>query len=277
MSDDQHNSESEARTIAATEKFLDVLDTVPNLRSAAFVEDPVVDKWSQGFKFHGLVGVFDNISDLGTHTEGLERGAVRKYMATGQSVPFLLEHNDGRPPIATTHAKTLQVAESPKGVEVDADVPDTTDGRDLYILTKRGDIRGMSWGAVVGRGNSKITLRNGKPHRMIQGFKRILDVSATWNPAYPATTAEFRSSAEFRSAAMQFAGQPDLLQLLLGGDFPQPQEMGDTVMEEEAEARSDGLPDSVVSGVAASLSVAARKRALEVFLLSTGGIKDAQR
>ena len=254
----------------AQQKFLDALDTVPSLRSASFTEAPVTEKWSQGFKFHGSVGVFGTASDLGLHTEELERGVFRKYMANGASVPFLLEHNSNRLPLATTHAKTLRIEESPTAVEVEADIADTSDGRDLYVSTQRGDVRGMSWGAVVGRGNSKVTLRNGKPHRLITGFKKVVDVSATWDPAYPSTTAEFRSSAEFRTAAMQFLGQPDVLQLLLEGDFPQLENLGSQSEEEETETRSES-EHTEASGVTGSLSVAARNRALALFLLEHGG------
>jgi phage head maturation protease len=51
----------------------------------------------------------------------------------------------------------------------------------------------MSFGFVAGAGNSKVEQRGGKPHRSLTGFKRLLDVSPTWDPAYTGTSAELRS------------------------------------------------------------------------------------
>jgi hypothetical protein len=63
----------------------------------------------------------------------------------------------------------------------------------VKALVDPGDLRGMSFGFVAGRGNSKLEQRAGKPHRVISGFKRLLDVTTTWNPAYPQAEAQFRS------------------------------------------------------------------------------------
>ena len=48
-------------------------------------------------------------------------------------------------------AKTLRLAEDSKGLHVEADLPETTYGRDLSISMQRGDIYSMSFGFSVRR------------------------------------------------------------------------------------------------------------------------------
>jgi phage head maturation protease len=65
----------------------------------------------------------------------------------------------------------------------------------VKALVGSGDLKGMSIGFVVGRGNSRIEHRSGKVHRTITGFKKLLDCCVTFDPAYAGTSAEVRSAA----------------------------------------------------------------------------------
>lgn len=82
------------------------------------------------------------------------------------------------------------------------------------MLVDRGDLGGMSYGFIAGRGNSRLELRSGKPHRTITGIRKLVDVSLTADPAF--VTAE----ASFRALALANADDPELLRELLDGSEP---------------------------------------------------------
>lgn len=159
-------------------------------RSVAFTD---IDASNDGGTFTGYAAVFDHEADLGDFTESISRGAFRKALAGGGNVPMLYDHNMGLPVLATTGAGTLKLKEDGKGLRVEANVARHFIGDAVREMVSRGDIRGMSFGFVAGRGNSKVEQRGGKPHRNLTGFKRLLDISPTWDPAYTSTSAELRS------------------------------------------------------------------------------------
>jgi HK97 family phage prohead protease len=252
-----------------TDELFAALDTVPNLRSAAF-DEVEVGQWSEGFRFEGHAAVFDTDADVGNFTESVERGAFRKVLASDENIPMFYDHQRGLPLLASTRAGTLTLTEDVKGLAVVADIADTSLGRDLRVLAARGDVRAMSYGFVVGRGNSKVEMRGVKAHRSLTGFKHLLDVSPTWDPV-------FRSAeGQFRSLTMQYADDPDALQQLHAGAYPQLVEQGSALENEELvvdertdeereaaeleEARSNTPPEGETSG--AHTQRAARKRRL---------------
>jgi HK97 family phage prohead protease len=160
-------------------------------RSVAFTD---VDASADGGKFTGYAAVFDAEADLGDYTESIARGAFRKALAGGGNVPMLYDHNPGLPVLATTGGGTLKLKEDGKGLRVEANVARHFVGDAVREMVQRGDIRGMSFGFIAGAGNSRVEQRSGgKPHRSLIGFKRLLDVSPTWDPAYQGTNAELRS------------------------------------------------------------------------------------
>lgn len=163
----------------------------PTFRSVAFDD---IDVAADGGKFVGYAAVFDDEANIaGMFTESIQRGAFRKVLAKGQNVPMLYDHNPGLPALATTRGGTLRLKEDERGLRVEADVADHFIGHAVRELVKRGDISGMSFGFVAGKGNSKMDTRRTPPHRSLIGFERLLDVSPTWDPAYDSTSAELRS------------------------------------------------------------------------------------
>lgn len=161
-----------------------------------------VDLDSEGLRFSGYAAVFDREADIGEFTEEIRRGAFRKVLATGQNVPMYWDHDPRVPPLATTRSGTLKLKEDATGLRVEAELdPDHYMTPTLRSMIRRGDVSGMSFGFIAGKGNSTVEMRNSKPHRVLTGFKSLLDVSPTWNPAYDGTSAELRSAlAEIRSA-----------------------------------------------------------------------------
>lgn len=173
---------------------LAALDLVPNFRAAALDEISMVENTEGGFNFAGHAAVFAQTADLGEFTEEILPGAFRSVLAEGQNIPLLHEHRQDQL-LATTGSGRLQLAEDERGLKVVASMVKTDLSERVKALVDSGDLRGMSFGFVAGKGNSNIDRRRGKAHRTITGFKRLLDVTTTWDPAYVGTEAQFRTAA----------------------------------------------------------------------------------
>jgi HK97 family phage prohead protease len=181
-------------------------------RSVAFTD---IDVKNDGWSFSGYATVFDVVADMGDYTEDVKRGSIRKALPMSGNVPMVYDHNMTLPILATTEAGTLGLKEDGKGMAVRTDLPKHFMGEAVRELVQRGDIRGMSFGFIAGPGNSRLERRDGRPHRSLIGFKKILDVSPTWDPAYQGTSAELRSLR----AAVADAARDDLETLLRAPDI----------------------------------------------------------
>ena len=263
------------------DEYWEGLALIPNLRSARFT-DMEMTETAAGFHYRGHAAVFDEVAvlseavpGLGRATEEIKRGAFRKVLQRPDNIPLTLEHDPAKV-LATTGSRTLTLAEDMKGLAVDAEMPNTSLARDLKALVDADVVKGMSFGFVAGPpadGNWTARRTADGIHRALTGFKKLLDVCATWNPTYPSATAQFRSMA------VKYAEQPELLQQILAGAYPAQLEDGaaaemaaddeDTSAELDAEAL-----EPAATGVAEHRSVAARKRALSFIVLTTGGIDD---
>lgn len=246
------------------DQFFSAYDEVPNQRSAQF-SDIDVSEVPSGLLFDGLAAVFDDVTDLGEWVEEVRHGAFRKVLAGNPGVPLLHEHNSEQL-LAHTQSGRLRLFEDARGLRVSANMAVTDLSQRVKTLVESGDIRGMSWGGIVGRGNSEHQFRDGKPHRVIKNFKKLLDVSTTWDPAYARCEAQFRSLG----LAMKDLDDSLPLQQLLSGMYPvQFQERA-----EEVEPEQETLPseeEQPPSGVSEAPLLAAKKRRLSLLTLSLEG------
>jgi HK97 family phage prohead protease len=122
--------------------------------------------------------------------ERIAPGAFRKSLKSRNTIKMYMNH-DSSMLLASTRSKTLRLEEDSRGLLVNADLPDTTVGRDLSVLMQRGDVDSMSFGFSVPAGGDKWSddgmnreLRNVRLHEVsvVTGF-----------PAYKATSANVRS------------------------------------------------------------------------------------
>ena len=170
-----------------------------------------------GWGFRGLASPYDEVADIGEFTEEFMRGAYRKPLASGDNTRLVYDHSPPHVPVlATLRGKTLQMKDDARGLVVRGQIAKHYMGEAARELINRGDIKGMSPGFIVGKGNSDITLRDGKPHRVIKSLKHLIEVSLTPDPAYAGTTAELRSLWAFRMAESLEASQHALM-----GAYPQ--------------------------------------------------------
>ncbi|MFA7308253.1 MAG: HK97 family phage prohead protease [Hyphomicrobium sp.] len=147
----------------------------------------------------GYAAVFGEAADIGGYfREIISRGAFSASLKGGD-VRAYFEHDRGRV-LGRSSAKTLRVDEDSKGLAVEIDLPDTTDGRDARELIERGDISGMSIGMIVRKQEWDET--TDPPTRTITDAE-LIEVSIVSEPAYEGTTIAMRSLEAARKERRQ--------------------------------------------------------------------------
>ncbi|RVL37994.1 HK97 family phage prohead protease [Sinorhizobium meliloti] len=143
----------------------------------------------------GYAAVFNSDADIGGWwTERIAPGAFAETISG--DVRALVDHDMGRV-IGRTKSGTLRLSEDSKGLRVEIDIPNTTDGNDLWELVERGDISGMSFGFSVTKQSWDETID--PPTRTIEAVD-LFEVSAVAWPAYDDTEIGKRSLQEWRDA-----------------------------------------------------------------------------
>lgn len=147
----------------------------------------------------GYAATFGDVADIGGYfKEVLARGAFTKTLQTAD-VRAYYGHERARL-LGRTSAGTLRLSEDAKGLAVEIDLPDTTDGRDVRTLIERGDITGMSFGFTVTRQEWNEAVD--PPTRTILEVE-LHEVSIVSEPAYDGTSIALRSLDEARKERRQ--------------------------------------------------------------------------
>lgn len=137
----------------------------------------------------GYAAVFNERADIGGYFhEVIAPGAFSDSLATAD-VRAYFGHDSGRV-LGRTSSGTLRLSEDDRGLAVEIDLPDTSDGRDARELIARGDITGMSFGFVVARQEWDET--GDIPVRTIHSVD-LIEVSIVSDPAYDGTSIALRS------------------------------------------------------------------------------------
>lgn len=142
----------------------------------------------------GYAAVFNSTTDFGYFREVIAPGAFTETLKTAD-VRAYFDHDRGRV-LGRKSAGTLRLHEDSRGLAVEIDLPDTTDGRDVRTLIERGDVSGMSFGFIVRKQQWDETVA--PPLRMIQQVD-LLEVSIVSEPAYADTSIALRSLDHVRT------------------------------------------------------------------------------
>lgn len=139
-------------------------------------------------RLSGYAAVFNDASVPLPFSERIAPGAFRKTLSETPDVRLLINH-EGLP-LARTKNGTLTLSEDEVGLRFDADLPDTTEARDLWTLIQRGDVDQMSFAFRVIRQkwSADRTERTLTEVSLADG-----DVSVVTYPAYPTTSVEARA------------------------------------------------------------------------------------
>ncbi len=169
--------------------------------AAVFDKEALIyeSEWS-GYKFYEKVNrnAFDDadMSDV-----------VMKY-----------NHDDQSLVLARTRNKTLQLTTDDHGLKIRAELANTTAGRDIYELIKRGDLDKMSFAFTVSETNVRDSTEDKVYVREILKFDKIFDVSVVDFPAYDDTeisTVEGRSADYFKQMEEEIREKEQRKKLLL--------------------------------------------------------------
>lgn len=147
----------------------------------------------------GYAAIFDVATDVcGCWIETIAPGAFTATLRSAD-VLALYSHRTDRV-LGRTSSGTLRLTEDSKGLAVEIDLPDTTDGRDLAVLIERGDVKGMSFGFITRKQQWDETVE--PPKRTVQEVE-LIEVTITAFPQYPETEIGLRSLEQFRDERRQ--------------------------------------------------------------------------
>jgi HK97 family phage prohead protease len=132
--------------------------------------------------------------------EQFDTKACDRALDEDQDVRLLVDHDPSRL-LARTASKTMTLDADKRGLLVDAELADTSVGRDTAVLLKRGDLSAMSL-AFITKKEQWETLDDGTDLRTILDVD-LYDVSIVAYPANPETDASIRS-------ALEAAGYPSI-------------------------------------------------------------------
>lgn len=155
------------------------------------------------YTLYGLPIVYDSRTDIGWFDEIIEKGALAKTDL--KDVRFLVNHDVSKIPLARSRNNnknsTMRLNVTDKGleVEIDLDVENNSDARNLYSAVTRGDITGMSFMFSIDAEEWE-NLDTEHPTRRVKSISTVVEVSAVTFPAYEATEIYARDKNALDSA-----------------------------------------------------------------------------
>lgn len=136
---------------------------------------------SNGPTVEGYAALFNNITDMGTYYESIERDAFND--ADLSDVRLLINH-DGIP-LARTKSGTMAVMVDERGLRYLATLDQTEQAYQLASAARRGDLNQSSFAFTIQK--QRWTETRGRAHRVIEKIGVVTDVSPVTYAAYPDT------------------------------------------------------------------------------------------
>ncbi|WP_462379568.1 HK97 family phage prohead protease [Pseudomonas sp. Marseille-QA0892] len=148
----------------------------------------------KGRTLYGYAALFNSETTVGDFAEVIRPGAFARTLSapTAANIRAIYEH-DNRSLLGKVGSSTLRLREDDKGLAFELDLPDTSLGRDLAELVKRGDVSGCSFGFIPAK---ETWLSNLRELRDVD----LYEITLTASPAYPETTVQVRSKQPLRLA-----------------------------------------------------------------------------
>jgi HK97 family phage prohead protease len=150
----------------------------------------------------GYAAVFDKLSlEMGSagkrFKERLMPGAFRATLLSGDEVLAFYHHGlaggmmGATMPLGSTRDGSLRLSEDAHGLAFALDLPETTQGKDLAVLARRGTVRGASF--AFARAKDSWHRDETGLVRTVHEIEGLQDVSPTHSPAYEETVIAVRS------------------------------------------------------------------------------------
>lgn len=138
---------------------------------------------SDGMQFEGYAAIFDSASEPLPFREYIKPGAFTRSLKARNDIKLLWNHDAGAI-LGSTRAGTLSLVEDARGLKVSATLANTTTGRDVAELLRRGDVDSMSFGFSTPAGGDSWSSDGSE--RTLKSV-RLHEVSIVGFPAYTAT------------------------------------------------------------------------------------------
>ena len=148
----------------------------------------------------GYAAVFNSLSEeMWGFRERIDSAA---FEGTDMTDVRALFNHDPNMLLARSSSGTLSLSVDEKGLRYSFDLPDTTAGRDLGEMLRRGDVSQSSFGFTISD-DEWIETRNDDGEvetttRVIKKIQRLFDVSPVTYPAYPDASVALRSMEQWR-------------------------------------------------------------------------------
>jgi HK97 family phage prohead protease len=187
----------------------------------------------------GYAIVFNKYSqNLGGFVERVDPAAATKSVSDKLPVVARYNHDDNFL-LGTIEAGTLRLEVDDIGVRYIVDLPDTSAGRDVAALAKRGDLRYSSFAFHTLEDEWDVT-EQGFPLRTLRSIQ-LVDVAPVVNPAYRDSTVGVRSLAAHLHVdvdTVAAASTDELRSLLSGEPVETPVEVRGEEQEEEGQSET---------------------------------------
>ena len=137
-------------------------------------------------------------------TETIERGAFARYLASGEDVKVLWNH-DTNIVLGSTGNGTASLREDEKGLYGSVEINENDqDAVNAYARIARGDVNGCSFGFDVAR-QEEWWDDDGVYHTKLTEIDPLYEVSACTFPAYKATSISARNKNSLDEAKRRYA------------------------------------------------------------------------
>lgn len=137
-------------------------------------------------------------------TETIERGAFARYLASGEDVKVLWNH-DTNIVLGSTGNGTASLREDEKGLYGSVEINESDqDAVNAYARIARGDVSGCSFGFDVAR-QEEWWDDDGVYHTKLTEIDPLYEVSACTFPAYKATSISARNKNSLDEAKRRYA------------------------------------------------------------------------
>ena len=146
----------------------------------------------------GYAAVFDTVTDLGWIKEVIDRHAFDN--ADMSDIVMKYNHEDSILPMARTRGGSLTFTIDDHGLKIRAELPNTTQNRDIYILIENRVLSKMSFAFTV----KKQEYDYDTDTRKIIEFDKIFDVSVVDVPAYETTEIYARSKEQYEEEKRKY-------------------------------------------------------------------------
>lgn len=148
-------------------------------------------------KLIGHAAVFNSRSvDLGGFREIIAPGAFARTLRDGHPV-FAVHHHSMADLLGSSRSGTLKLSEDSRGLHFELALPDSSLGRDIHTLVKRGDLASMSFSFFVNgaAGEQWRETSNGEIERTLLDVS-LLEISTVALPAYPSSSVSARAATQ---------------------------------------------------------------------------------